>query len=150
MYKSLPITAKDLLPIMPSLTSEINSITKINNEAKVRPSIKSIVLRKGKAKVISYEDIEEARATRAAKDATKGQGKRGRKRKSATLETDEPEAEAEPEMAHTMKEVITGKRKRGRKPKSAVQEAGEPEPQQEVAQTMDAPKPWRALVAGMY
>jgi hypothetical protein len=53
-------------------------------------------------------------------------------------------------MAHTMKEVITGKRKRGRKPKSAVQEADEPEPEQEVAQTMDAPKPWRAPVARMY
>ncbi|KAE9363212.1 hypothetical protein N431DRAFT_475375 [Stipitochalara longipes BDJ] len=96
---------------------------------------------------MSYEDIEEARATRAAKDATKGQGKRGRKRKSAALETDEQEVEAEPEMAHTMKEVITGKRKRGRKPKSAVQEADEPEPEQELAQTMDAPKPWRAPVA---
>jgi len=52
-----------------------------------------------------------------------------------------------------MKEVITGKRKRVRKPKSAVQEAesaDEPEPEQEVAQTMDAPKPWRAPVARMY
>jgi len=93
-------------------------LTKINNEAKVRPSTKSVVLGKGKAKVMSFEDIEEARATRAAKDATKVRGKRGRKRKSAALETDEPEAEAEPEMAHTMKEVIKGKRKRGRKPKS--------------------------------
>ena len=53
-------------------------------------------------------------------------------------------------MAHIMKEVITGKRKRGRKPKSAVQEADEPEPEQEVAQTTDAPKPWRAPVARMY
>ena len=53
-------------------------------------------------------------------------------------------------MAHTMKEVITGKRKRGRKPKSAVQEADEPEPEQEVAQTIEAPEPWRAPVARMY
>ena len=38
----------------------------------------------GKAKVMSYEDIEEARAKRAAKEAqeTAGKGKRGRKRKS--------------------------------------------------------------------
>jgi len=65
---------------------------------------------------MSYEDIEDVRATRAAKYATKGPGKRGRKRKSGALETDEPEAEAGPEMA----------------------------------QTMDAPKQWRAAVARMY
>jgi hypothetical protein len=125
-------------------------LTKINNEAKVRRSTKSVVLGKGKAKVMSYKDIEEARATRAAKDATKARGKRGRKRKNAALATDEPEAEAEPEVARTVKEVIiiTGKRKRGRKRKSAVQEADEPEPEQEVAQ--NAPEPWRAPVARMY
>ncbi|KAF2174522.1 hypothetical protein K469DRAFT_473871, partial [Zopfia rhizophila CBS 207.26] len=43
-------------------------LTKINNEAKVRRSTKSVVL--GKAKVMSFEDIEEARIKRAAKDAT--------------------------------------------------------------------------------
>ena len=47
----------------------------MNNEAN------SVVL--GKAKVMSYEDIEEARAKRAAKEqATAGKGKRGRKCKS--------------------------------------------------------------------
>ena len=40
--------------------------------------------------MISYEDIEEARAKRAAKEAITGKGKRGRKRKSAA-----PEAGAE-------------------------------------------------------
>jgi hypothetical protein len=38
----------------------------MNNEAKVRRSTKSVVIRK--AKVMSYEDIEEARAKRAAKE----------------------------------------------------------------------------------
>ncbi len=53
----------------------------MNNEAKVRRSTKSVVL--GKAKVMSYKDIEEARAKRAAKEqAAAGKGKRGRKRKS--------------------------------------------------------------------
>ncbi len=103
-------------------------ITRINNEAKVRRSIKSVVL--GKAKVISFEDIEVARVTRAVKEVIKGKGKRGRKRKSARLEADEsgtePEAEAEAEVAHATKEVITGKEKRGRKRKSAVQEADQP------------------------
>lgn len=52
-----------------------------NNEAKVRWSTKSVVL--GKAVVMGYEELEEARAKRAEKDAakaTKGKEKRGRKR----------------------------------------------------------------------
>lgn len=67
-------------------------LSKINNEVKVRRSTRSVVL--GKAKVMSYEDLEEARAKRAAKDkatAAKGKGKRGRPRKNPALET---EAEA--------------------------------------------------------
>jgi hypothetical protein len=63
----------------------------MNNEAKVRRTTKSVVL--GKAKVMSYEDIEEARAKRAAKEeATAGKGKRGRK--SPALEADAPEPKA--------------------------------------------------------
>jgi hypothetical protein len=48
------------------LRDENRFLTSINNEAKVRRSTKSVVL--GKAKVMSYEDIEEARAKRAAKE----------------------------------------------------------------------------------
>ncbi|SLM37872.1 hypothetical protein LPUS_00860 [Lasallia pustulata] len=60
---------------------------KVNNEAKFRRSTRSIVL--GKAKVMSYEDLEEARAKRAAKEtATAGKGNRGHKRKSPALEAD--------------------------------------------------------------
>ena len=79
------------------LHDQNNFLTRINNEAKVRRSTKSIVL--GKAKVMSYEDIEKARAKRAAKEDIKGKGKRGRKRKSNVLDADEPETEAEPEVA---------------------------------------------------
>ena len=68
----------------------------MNNEAKVRRSTKSVVL--GKAKVMSYKDIEVARAKRAAKEVIKGKKKRGRKRKSAALETGDPEPESEPEV----------------------------------------------------
>ena len=63
----------------------IQFLTTINDEAKVRRSTKSLVL--GKAKIMSYEDLEEARAKRAEKEAAKeakGKGKRGRKCKSAT------------------------------------------------------------------
>jgi hypothetical protein len=73
---------------------QIRFLYKVNNEAKVRRSTKSVVL--GKAKVMSYEDLEEARAKRAAKDAAKGKGKgrRGRKRKNQA-----PEANVQEQMA---------------------------------------------------
>lgn len=60
-------------------------LLQINREAKTRRSTKSVVL--GKAKVMSFEDLEEARAKRAAKEqALAGKPKRGRKRKSDALE----------------------------------------------------------------
>jgi hypothetical protein len=87
----------------------------VNNEAKVRRSTKSLVL--GKAKVMGYDELMEAREKRAEKDAAqeaKGKGKRGRKRTSAAVEddiakpktkttrvTEEPEPEPEPEPATT-------------------------------------------------
>ena len=129
-------------------------LSRMNNEAKVRRSTRSIVL--GKAKVMSFEDIEVARAARAAKEVIKGKGKRGRKRKSAALEADEqeadeqePEPEPEPEVARTAKEVINGRGKRGRKRKSTALKAGDPEPEPEVVRVIEAPKPWRAPVARM-
>ncbi|KAF4612600.1 hypothetical protein G7Y89_g15579 [Cudoniella acicularis] len=73
------------------LWDQIRFLSSINNEAKVRRSTKSVVL--GKAKVMSYEDIEEARAKRAAKEeATAGKGKCGRKRKSSAGEAGAPES----------------------------------------------------------
>jgi hypothetical protein len=73
---------------------QIRFMKRVNNEAKVRRSTKSLVL--GKAKVMSYEDLEEARAKRAAKETAKAKGKekRSRKRKSPAHELDilEPKA----------------------------------------------------------
>ena len=139
-----------------ALVDERNSfLMSINNEAKVRQSTKAVVLGKGKGKVMSYEDLEEARAKRAAKDAMKGKGKgkRGRKRKNTVLEADDPEAEAEvePEVAHAAKD-LSGKRKCGRKYKGAVRAVDdeEPEPEPEMAQTTNASVPWRAPEARMY
>jgi hypothetical protein len=91
---------------------------------------------------MSYEDIEEARAKRAAKEVIKSKGKRGRKRESAALEADEPETEPEPKVARAAKEVINGRGKRGQKRKSAVLEVDE-------ALIIDALVPWRAPVARM-
>jgi hypothetical protein len=80
-----------------------------------------------------------ARAARAAKEVIKGKGKRGRKRKSTALEADEPDIEAEPEVARAVNKVINSKGKRGRKRKNIVLEAGElePETQLEVARMLE-------------
>ncbi|USP82170.1 hypothetical protein yc1106_09444 [Curvularia clavata] len=64
-------------------------LTKVNKEAQVRRSTRSIVL--GKAKVMSFEDLEEARAKRAEKEekasAAKVPKKRGRKPKNSAVVT---------------------------------------------------------------
>ncbi|KAF2831975.1 hypothetical protein CC86DRAFT_377217 [Ophiobolus disseminans] len=60
---------------------------KINNVAKARRSTRSIVL--GKAKVTSFEDLEEAKARRAAKEEVAlKKVYRSRKRKGSALEAD--------------------------------------------------------------
>ncbi len=107
-------------------------LSKINNEAKVRRSTRSVVL--GKAKVMSYEDLEEARAKRAAKEkATTGKGKRNSKRTS-------PTPEPEPEVQAGSPKVVTD----SSVPKDKVARMSELEP----AKTLGAP--WRAPVARMY
>lgn len=60
---------------------QIQFLTAINNEAKLRRSTKLIVL--SKAKVISYEDLVAKRLEREAKeqDKAKPKGKRSRKQK---------------------------------------------------------------------
>jgi len=86
----------------------------------------------GKAKVMSYEDLEEARAKRAVKESTqaaKGKGKHGRKRKSSPPEPEEDTTETA---------------RRGRKRKSAELKA--PELVNKMARMSNAPKPVSALV----
>jgi hypothetical protein len=70
----------------------------INNEAKTRRLTKAEIL--GKAKVIGFKELEEARAKRAeqlATKAAKGTSKRGRKRK-ATIEGEERPAKSARQM----------------------------------------------------
>jgi hypothetical protein len=114
----------------------------INNEAKVRRSTKSLVL--GKAKVMSYEDLEEARAKRVIKDAAKeakSKGKRGRKRKSTVLEA-EAEAEAEePEPEPNAKMARTSR---------ALAPLRASVMQTPITEDEIVPEPWRALVAKMW
>jgi len=101
----------------------------MNNKAKVRRSTKLVVLEK--AKVMSFEGIEEARAKRAAKEVIKGKGIHDRKRKSAALKAGEPEPEPESE------------------PVPEPVPEPEPEPEPEVARIIEAPEPWKAPVARM-
>ncbi|KAH8595402.1 hypothetical protein B0O99DRAFT_512087, partial [Bisporella sp. PMI_857] len=54
------------------LDNQNQLLIRINNEAKVRRSTKSVVL--GKAKVMSFKDIEVARAARTTKEVIKGKG----------------------------------------------------------------------------
>jgi hypothetical protein len=89
----------------------------MNDESKVRRSTKSEILAKGEGKVMSYEDLEEARVKRAEKEAAKakGKGKRGPKPKSTAPE-----------------EASANNAKRGRKRKSAE---AEPDARPESART---------------
>jgi hypothetical protein len=80
---------------------------------------------------MSYEDLVESRAKRVVKEATRaanGKGKRGRKRKSSTLEAEED----------TTEEDSAGSAKRGRKHKSAALDA--PAPANKKARISNAPK----------
>lgn len=89
---------------------QVRFLFRVNKEAKVRRSTKFLIL--GKAKVMSYEDLEVARAKRAAKEkakATAGTGKAGRKLQNAA-----PEAE----------EATADKKQRRPKRKSLAPEAG--------------------------
>jgi sRNA-binding protein len=86
---------------------------------------------------MSYEDLEEARARRAIKDAAnaKGKGKRGRKAKSAVPETEE---------------AIAGKENPGQRRKNPEPEAGPSESRKtKIARMSEALEPARALMARM-
>jgi hypothetical protein len=117
---------------------QIRFLLKINNEAKVRRSTKSLIL--GKAKVMSYEDLQEARSKRAEKEAAKkvkGKGKRGRKPENAVPQT---EVDAE---------VVTTNKERGRKRKKTVQEAEVPGPAAKRLRASAAPEQSIAPIARM-
>jgi hypothetical protein len=119
--------------------NHIRFLLTANNEAKVRRSTKSLVL--GKAKVMGYEELVEAREKRAEKEAArkvKGKGKRGRKRTSAA-----PEADAE--KPKTKATRVTKKSKSATTMNAVVQMDGIV-----VAQVEVAPAPWTAPVARMY
>ena len=122
------------------LKHQVESLTEINNEAKVRRAIKSHVV--GTARVMSYEDIEQARAKRAEKEAA-NEAKRAKKAEKVLRATP------------TTEEAAPRKTQRGRKRKRS---ADAPEPETNMAQTtrteveesVMASEPWQAPVAKMW
>ena len=117
---------------------QIQHLTKINDESKPRRKTKSEIL--GKARVMSYEDIEAARAKRAEQEAdkeAKGKRKAGR-----------------PKRVFSEADAATKEKKKRKKRKGAdvTQEAEEVTVQTSEAHVAEesAPPPYRALVARMY
>jgi hypothetical protein len=136
-------------------------LTKINNEGKVRRATKSVKL--GEARVMSFEDLERAKAERAAKEAaqetkkaereakkaakeaeaaTARKNPRGRKRKSGGTQTDTPEPKAKAaRMSDTQAAEVTAQRPSqapaARESETQVVEASAPEPKAPVAWMSD-------------
>jgi hypothetical protein len=85
-------------------------LSKQNDEAKRRRSTKSTIL--GKAKVMSYEDLELAKTKRAAKEATTNtvatKGKRGRKPKNSEQETAKTKKQRKTEVEVARDEISAG------------------------------------------
>jgi len=151
---------------------QIQFLTIINNEAKVRRSTRSLVLAKGKGdgKVMSYEDLMAARAKRAEKESTqeaKGKRRRGRKPKSSLPEAEGGTADTarrsrkRKRVEPDAEEGTADTARRSRKRKSATQDPPEPTNMvarapaiasavQTIAEEEIVPAPWRAPVARMF
>lgn len=78
--KKLANAAERAMSARDLLFQEKSDLFKQNNESKMRASTKSTVV--GKARVMSFEDITEARRKREERDATEAE-RRGRKRKKS-------------------------------------------------------------------
>lgn len=117
--------------------NHIRLLLKVNDEAKVRRSTKPLIL--GRAKVMGYDELKQAREKRAETEAAtkaKGKGKRGRKRTNAAPEADveEPKPKAA-RMSEARKSAVPANAQISR---TLVPEEGA------------ASEPWRAPVARMY
>lgn len=125
------------------LQGNVRFLSEINNEAKVRRATKSKVT--GTARVMSFEDVESARAGRAAKEATKKAASETRKVKKA---------EKESRAAVRVEKVPTGKNQRDRKSqKAAIADASATLSDMmldNAVQIDGASIPWQAPVARMW
>lgn len=145
LQEKLSHAAQTFLAKNALLRDQNRFLTKINDESKARRATKSTIL--GKARVMTWEDLEEARkkdaekkakkAAKKAREATTGK-KRGRPQKSAMTDITEPKAKV------------------ARMSATQEGEAGPSKPN--IVQRIDVqveevelmPRPWRAPVARMY
>jgi hypothetical protein len=105
---------------------------------------------------MSYEDLEKAKAERAAKETAKEAKKAEKEVKKAKSEAKKVEKEAK-KAAREVEQASTGKSTRDRKRKSSA-EADAMEPKDKVARMSEiyvaenetTPTPWRAPVARMW
>ena len=112
-----------------------------NSESNVRKSTKSTVV--GKAKVMSWEDLEKAKAARASKQQAAAEKKQAAakkkqaaaEKKRAAVEKKKPNQQSEdPEAAA----VTTVKKPRGRKRKASAEADATASPKVKVARVSDA------------
>lgn len=128
------------------LQEHVQFLAEINNEAKVRRAAKSNII--GTARVICYEDLENARTERAAKESKKEAATAARKAKKA-----KKVSSATP----TAEKTSAGEGKRSRKRKRSA-DADAHEPQTKIVQmsgtqaeeSVIRSEPWRAPVARMW
>lgn len=148
LHQKVTTAAQTFLAENALLENRNQFLTNINDEGKIRRSTKSEII--GKARVMSYEDLQTARAERAMKEAAKEAKRAAKEAKKAAKEAKEGAEELQ-------KVVIASKRKGSRKRKS-LEEAGAPEPDTKVPRMSEAqleehevaPEPWRAPVAQMW
>jgi hypothetical protein len=132
--------------------NHVRLLLKVNDKAKVRRSIKSLVL--GTAKVMGFQELQIKRAKRAEEDAaaaakaakgaevaedaeaTKSQGKQGQKPAKATADT----------------EVIKPKKRvaRARSTSGLAISTTAHVDMAAVVESRPAPSPWKAPIARMY
>ncbi|KAF2732124.1 hypothetical protein EJ04DRAFT_566217 [Polyplosphaeria fusca] len=98
----------------------------MNDESKARRVVKSVML--GKAKVMTWEDLEKARGEHAAKEAAKVEKK---------AKTTAREAKKVAKTALRLKDAATGEEKRGRKRMAATSGTDPLEPRAKVARIND-------------
>jgi hypothetical protein len=100
---------------------QIRFLYKVNNEAKARRSTKSVVL--SKARIMSYADLEEARAKRTAKAAEKKAKKAKREAGKAEKEAKEVEKEVKKIAKEAEKEAKKAAKEAEKEAKKIAKEA---------------------------
>ncbi|KAF2452236.1 hypothetical protein BDY21DRAFT_257958, partial [Lineolata rhizophorae] len=147
LQKKVSNAAQTFLAKNALLRDQNRFLTKMNDEGKARRAAKSAIL--GKAKVMTWDDLEKARAEHIVKEAAKTE-KKAKKTAKEAKKIAKTTLQAE--------DAATKERKRGRKRMAATAGADPSEPMAKVARIIDGQvdknevitEPWRAPVARMW